>query len=375
MLTGDYPFQFDQTMHGKKFQLQNLEFRKLLSSLATNKQSIFVFSNRSKLDIAKNLLNDLGIKNLGFVKEEQTLNTEALSQFVNKQHFTGSEFSFLLKYFSHVEQGLGVLDLNSKGDYEIYTALKDQREVVQYPVILATHAGLFSLLEQKEKYQGYTIFFFDVERRYKSYNFYLSRPYDLNYTLNYLEMLCYKYRLENELSATEESKKKLTQIEEFTQFFTLFIGILGQETKVFFTNTDATQQTLPPLKGNLSFFQTNKLLEKLADWGTLLQNILLASEYSTIWKQIDHMNTIFEGIMIVEKKMRGKSDFSFVYSEEVKFTNREEFLEEFSGYPVLFLSHTDRSLPELIPLSPHAEQSEKSPGTQTDCLGKDSSLH
>lgn len=201
MLKGEYPFQFDETMNAKKFQVKHLEFKKLLSSLATNKQSIFVFSNRSKLDIAKNLLNDLGIKNLGFVKEEQTLNPESLQQFVNKQHFTRSEFLFLLKYFSHLEQGLGVLDLNSKGDYEIYTALKDQRATVHYPVILATHAGLFSLLEQKERYQGYTIFFFDVEWWYKSYNFYLSRPYDFNYTLNYLDMLCYKYRLEAELSS------------------------------------------------------------------------------------------------------------------------------------------------------------------------------
>jgi hypothetical protein len=41
------------------------------------------------------------------------------------------------------------------------------------------------------------------------------------------------------------------------------------------------------------------------------------------------MQTIFDGVMVVEKKMRGKSDFYFVYSEDVKFTNWEDFLEEF----------------------------------------------
>lgn len=200
MLSADYPFSFTEQLHGKKFQVQDLELKKLLASLATNKRTIFAFSNRSKLDIAKNLLNELGIKNLGFVKEEQTLNSEALQAFVKKNHFEESEFLFLLKYFSHLEQGLGVLDLNSKGDYEIYTALKDQRSSVDYPVILATHGGLFSLLEQKDRYASYDVVFFDCEWRYKSYNFYLSRPYDLNYTLNYLDMLSYKFRLEAELT-------------------------------------------------------------------------------------------------------------------------------------------------------------------------------
>lgn len=154
----------------------------------------------------------------------------------------------MLKYFSHLGQGLGVLDLNSKSDYEIYTAVKDQRSTVSYPIILATHGGLFSLLEQGERYQEYDIVFFDCEWRYKSYNFYLSRPYDLNYTLNYLDMLSYKYRLESELSPSEISTKKLNDFEGFKQFFTVFMGILGQETKAFFTNTEATTQTLEPLK-------------------------------------------------------------------------------------------------------------------------------
>lgn len=350
MLTGEYPFLREKSMNGKKFQVKSLEFKKLLSSLATHKQTILAFSNRSKLDIAKNLLNELGIKNLGFVKEEQTLNSEALHAFVNKTTFEESEFFFLIKYFSHLEQGLGVLDLNSKGDYECYTALKDQRVTINYPIILATHGGLFSLLEQKERYQGYDIVFFDCEWRYKSYNFYLSRPYDLNYTLNYLDMLGYKYRLESELSHGDQEKtKKLNDFEEFKQFFTVFMGILGQETKAFFTNTEATTQTLGPLKWNLAFYQTNKLLERFDEWKDRLEVLLQSWEFASIWKQVEHMQTIFGNMMIVEKKMYSRSGFFFVYSEEVKFTNRDEFLEEMKEHQVIFLSHTDENLPALIP--------------------------
>lgn len=359
MLTGDFPFQMETIKHGKKYQVKKLPFKSVLSALATNKQTIFAFSNKSKLDIAKNLLNDLGIKNLGFVKEEQTLNPESLKKFINKGQFEESEFFFLLKYFSHAEQGLGVLDLNSKNDYEIYTALKDQRTSVNYPVILATHGGLFSLLEQQERYADYDIVFFDCEWRYKSYNFYLSRPYDFNYTLNYLDMLSYKFRFEYEVEQEAPIKKiqekKLKLFEEFKQFFTMFMGILGQETKKFFVHTDMTTQTLEPIKDNIAFFQTNKLLPRFEEWKVQLENILQATELRSIWKQIEHMQTIFGRMMTVEKKMRGKSDFYFVYAEEVKFTNWDEFLEEFNGHKTLFLSNTDESLPALAEM-PHEEE-------------------
>jgi len=347
MLTWTYPLEINEEMNTNKYQVKNIWIKDLLSSLVTRKQIILAFSNKSKLDIAKNILADLWIKNIGFVKEDQTLNSENLSLFVNKNKFSENELYFLLKYFSHAEQGLWILDLNTKWDFEIYTALRDQRSTVEYPIILATHWWLFSLLEQKEKYEGYEIVFFDLEWWYKSYNYYLSRAYDLNYTLNYLDMLSYKFSLQYELWRQE--KENLDKFEEFRQFFTMFIGILGQETKVFFTNTDATVQTIDPLKWNISFYQTNKLLERFDEWKEIIQWLLQPSEFTMLWKQIDHMNTIFDNIMIVEKKMWWRKwEFYFVYSEEVKFTNWNDFLEELKGHNTIFLSNTDETLPELI---------------------------
>lgn len=179
------------------------------------------FSTKAKLDIAKNILNDLGIKNIGFAKQDQTLNPQSLQKFVSKSNFTESEFSFLLKYFSHHHQGLGVLDLNSKENFEIYTALRDQRATIEYPIVLTTHGGLFSLLEDDSRYADYQVVFFDASWRYKSFNLYLSRPYDPNYTLNYLDMLYYKYSLEAQYGNV--SLEQLGQLEQFREFFTIFI--------------------------------------------------------------------------------------------------------------------------------------------------------
>ena len=349
MVNWDYDIDFTDELYWKKYLVNNISLKSLLSSLTCNKKVIFAFSNKSKLDIVKNILSDLWIKNLWFVKEEQTLNHEKLEEFVNKWRFTENEFYFLVKYFSHAEQGLWVLDLNSKWDFEIYTALKEQRDAVNYPVILATHWGLFSLLEQGERYDWYRIVFFDVEWWYKSYNTYQSRSYDLNYTLNYLDMLSYKFWLQYQLKKEEIIKDNRKVFEEFKQFFVMFMWILWQETKSFFTNTDATLQTLEPITWSLSFYQTNKLLSRFNEyWKSVLESILQPVEFSTIWKQIEHMQTIFDGMMTVEKKMWWKSDFYFVYSESVKYSNWNDFLDEFAWHDVIFLSNNDESLPYLV---------------------------
>ena len=347
MLSGKYPFDLAQYRDRKSYQIRDLSFKDLLSSLASQKNIILSFSTKAKLDIAKNLLNDLGIKNIWFAKEEQTLSSEALNRFAQKGSYSAEELKFILKYFSHLDQGLGVLDLNSKEDYEIYTALKDQRKVVNYPIILTTHGGLFSILEQW-RYEEYTIFFFDSSWWYKSFNTYLSRSYDLNYTLNYLDMLAYKYHLAFEYG--ERTKEEIWILTSFIEFFTVFTGILGQETKKLFTHTDATTMTLDPIKDNVAFYQTNKLLQRFDEFKNQLSSILDLSEMQILRKQIEHMFKIFESMIVVEKKMYSKSDFYFLYSEEVKFTTRAEFFEIFGQHKTLFLSNYDLNLPALIQL-------------------------
>lgn len=367
MLSGKYPFSLADYRDRKTYNVRDLSLKDLLSTLATHKNCIFSFSTKAKLDIAKNLLNDLWIKNLGFAKDEQTLSPAALDRFAKRECYSESEFLFLCKYFSHLEQGLGVLDLNSKEDYEIYTALKDQRKIVNYPVILTTHAGLFSLIEQG-KYADYAIFFFDVSWRYKSFNTYLSRAYDLNYTLNFLDMLAYKYSLALEYG--DKTEKEIWILTSFIEFFTLFTGILGQETKKFFTNTDAIQLTLDPIKENIAFYQTNKLLPRFEQFATDLQTLLDEGEFSLLRKQIEHMLHIFNTTAIVEKKMYARSDFYFTYAEEVKFTTRAEFAESFGSHKTLFLTNFDQTQPPLIQLSAQAEfpKKDQNPDLDTENL-------
>jgi len=169
---------------------------------------MLVFSSLQKLDIAKNMLNDMGLKNLWFLKDEQIIDYEKFEKIFNKKAISNAEINFILKYYSHLDQGLGILDLNGKYDYQIYHAIKNTKDKTRYPIVLATHQGLFAhIKEGNSEYTDYTICFFDAERRYKNYNFFLSRPLDMYYTLTLIENLLYKQSLERD----EKSPSQLAE--------------------------------------------------------------------------------------------------------------------------------------------------------------------
>ena len=68
----------------KKYYIGNIAIKDLLTALAENKNVILAFQNIQKLDIAKAVLNDMGIKNIGFTKEDQMINQEKFQKFLNK---------------------------------------------------------------------------------------------------------------------------------------------------------------------------------------------------------------------------------------------------------------------------------------------------
>ena len=47
--------------------------------------------------------------------------------------------------------------------------------------------------------------------------------------------------------------------------------------------------------------------------------------------------------------MYGQSDFYFLFSEDTKFTNRDEFLDIFGDHHTLFLSNNEKSYLPLLP--------------------------
>jgi len=194
----------DNLENQKKYYIGDISIKDLLTALAANKNVILTFQNIQKLDIAKAVLNEIGIRNIGFTKEEQTINQEMFQKFLNKGKFIQEECFFIIKYLSHLKKGLGVLNLNGQYDYRIYYYIKDTRNQTKYPIVLTTHHGLFtSMQENEDLYKDYDICFFDTEQRYKTYNFFLSSPIDLYYTLNILESFVYQQSVDNQIERKE----------------------------------------------------------------------------------------------------------------------------------------------------------------------------
>ena len=482
-----YGIQVSNYENRKRYYVWNLKFKSLLQSLLANKKILLVFSSKPKLDIAKNLLNDMWIKNIWFAREEQTISPKLFQTFLSKSYFSDFEILFIIKYCVHLFYWYWVLDLNSKWDYKVYSFIKDTRDIVKYPLVLTTHQWLYSLLEKNiETYQDFQILFFDTEWRYRNYNQYLSRTCDLYYIQNFLDMLLYKYELLEEknlinpgsinilqefdtfftmfiwILRTETKKlfiikycvhlfywywvldlnskwdykvysfikdtrdivkyplvltthqwlyslleknietyqdfqilffdtewryrnynqylsrtcdlyyiqnfldmllykyelleeknlinsESLNILQDFDTFFTMFIWILRTETKKLFINIQEDEIQINPIVSSIEFYQTKLLLTKLKEFWPRLEAVLQPTDFKTLRSQIEHFFSITETVAKVQRKMYSQSDFYFLYSEDTKFTNRDEFLDIFTNHHTLFLSNYEKTYNKLLP--------------------------
>ncbi len=329
----------------KRYYIGNIPIKELLKALAVNKNIILAFQNIQKLDIAKAVLNEIGIKNIGFTKEEQTINQELFEKFLNKWEFIQEECLFIIKYLSHLKKWLGVLNLNNQYDYRIYYYIKDTRNQSKYPIILTTHHGLFtSITENEDLYKDYDICFLDTEQRYKTYNFRLSSPIDLYYTLNILESFIYQKKIDAQIQSNAEISNEL---QEFVNLFQTFIGVLFMESKKLFIKTENTMIQHDPLRDHGDFYQTNLLRKQLIEKKEPLKTILSEDNYKLFDRHISNITKTFNSIVNIFKKMYGNSDFYFTYAESQKYTDRKEFIDVFKN-KVIFFSNTNKQSTPLI---------------------------
>ncbi len=338
----------------KRYFVGNTNLKIFLEKIIPNKNIILTFSNLQKLNIAKSMLNKMGIKNLWFLKDDQMIDYQKFEAFLNKPTHTDQEIAFICKYYSHLEQGLGLLDFNNKSDYQIYHAIKNKKEKTRYPIVLATHQGLFSYVQDEiNEYQDYEILFFDAERWHKSYNLFLSRPRDMYYTLNFIETLLYKQSLDNQI-IWSNSTPNTEHLPHFYTSFQIFIGQLFIESKQLFTGNNADKIQSNPITTDPTFYKTNLLWKQIRENFPILENEIEKSDFTIIKKQFDHIDNLFNTVITIEKKMMG-DEMNFVYSEHTQYTSWPEFIEIFPS-TIYFFSNTDKKASILFP----NEQSQQS---------------
>lgn len=330
----------------KKLYVWNIPLKKLITRLAPNKNIVLTFANKQKLDIVKNILNDLWIKNIWFAKEEQTINSAIFKSFLNKKTFTEKEVNFILKYLSHVEKWYGVLDLNNSADYQVYYFLKDTRAVVRYPIVLSTHHWFFSMVNDNKAYDDYAVCFFDSESRYKSFNFFISMPRDPYYTLNFIEMLIYAYETRNAIKEWKYDST-LVFLHDFYNFFQVFIGNLFIETKNLFVKVQDDKVACDPMINHSNFYKTNLLYQNFEKLKADFETHLLLEDAEWLHHHVDQIEKIFNSLVTIQKKMYDSDNFYFVYSESTSFTSRWEFTDKIDKRQTVFLSNTTEQFDHL----------------------------
>lgn len=326
----------------ERYFVGNVDLSQLVMSLVSgNKDIIMSFASVAKLNIVKNILNDAWIKNIGFAKWYATINQTKFSRFLNKATFSDNEFLFIIKYFSILMNEWSVIELNTKADYKIHYYIQDEKKFEKYPIVLTTHWWLYTILQEHEhKYKNYDVCFFDTEMRYKWYNEYLSKPCDLYSILNFLEILFYKYTL-------DEQQDAIDVLERFARFFEVFMWVLFSETKQLFVNNPENKVTSNPILENINFYETNKLVLQFPDYKSLLQECLEDEDFQALWMKIDQLFTVLTGLVDVQKVMYNQSDFYFTYAESVKYTNRDEFKDVFPSW-VYFLSDFEKWYTKML---------------------------
>ena len=236
------------------------------------------------------------------------------------------------------------MNLNNQSDYRIYYFIKDTRNQSKYPIILTTHHGLFaSMQDNEESYKDYDICFFDTEQRYKTYNFFLSSPCDLYYTLNILESFVYQQEVESQITGKEIASGEL---QEFVNTFQIFIGVLFNESKKLFIKTENTMIPHDPIRDHGDFYQTNLLWKQLVEKKEGLEKALSEDNYKLLNKHLDQIQKVFDGVVNIFKKMYGNGDFYFTYGEAQKFTDWKEFVDVFKN-KVIFFTNTNTQAKRL----------------------------
>ncbi len=103
---------------------------------------------------------------------------------------------------------------------------------------------------------------------------------------------------------------------------------------------------------NLDFYQTNKLLPRFQEFKEGLKADLSEQDFLTLWRQVEHFLDISQSVTKITRKTYtsgNESGFYFLFAEETKFTNWDEFKEIFDKNHTIFFSNHEEKSTALLP--------------------------
>jgi len=319
----------------------NMSTVDIASYIAQQKNAICVFSHKTKADTIKHLLNDMWVYGIASLYEDQFFNQSRFDLLMKKVLFTEEETNFLCKYLSHHIQAIGIMDIQQEYEKRIVYFLQETKPTQKAPLVFATHGHLYQHMKKyPDFYAWYTVYFFDQDRRYITYNNFASNTYDPEYFMKLLEKIVYTYKVCYDTNMTSY-KEKYESIEDFYAFVQIFIGVLSVDVSKIFDERPANTAVLQldPLLYHHGLYQTHKLRETMLVWRERLQSIFPETVYKDILEHIDTLDILLSSMVTVDKRKYDSGKYFFMYKETNRYVQWDEFLEVLQWYRTIFFSH------------------------------------
>ena len=113
------------------------------------------------------------------------------------------------------------------------------------------------------------------------------------------------------------------------------------ETKHFFTGNNANQIQLDPILTHPQFPKTQALYAQLEEYRSQAQDILGEQVHDGLIDYINQLQTALTTVILAEKRLYSQTgEFYFVYKHAVRYTNWDEFTDNFDRNHTVFFSTT-----------------------------------
>ncbi|MFA7284728.1 MAG: 3'-5' exonuclease [Candidatus Absconditabacterales bacterium] len=335
----------DRSSHsnGSKLYYGNMPIEQLIRRLSSAGKYIFATNSKQKLSIIKAKMQAMGLYNVSFVKEQQYIDMDKFHRIAQQDVLQKREALFFVKYCSHHLQGLGILDLNTPGDYKVYNYIRHDSISNKQEIILATHSALFSVLQEKQ-YMDYKVIFLDYEWRYASYLKHTSSPYDPVNFARIIDNYVYEYKLDRENKAREAYNNLLSLVD-------MFCGVLFMEIQNFIANQQADNQgrfEIGVMEGNSLFPKTNTLYKKILNDIESLQEKLpeqFIENLKIIVAQYEKLSSYMNNITYALPVVSDYTTYSLTLGNN--FVDYSEFLQLLKGYKHYFFSNRNQTFTAL----------------------------
>ncbi len=330
----------DQFENLEKIYIGNISpktFAKIL--LSKDNKFILSFANKGKMQIFKDILEKLGVQNIGILFEDIIFSEEKIQKLLNKNKFEDFEIDFLIKYFSQYSQWHSFLDINKTEFYRVFKYISDHKEKKLPNIVLSTHNQLFKFIsEKKEKLTNHTIIFLDADFWYQSFKKFVIKPIDFHSILNEVENLIYAAYLNKD--------SFYSQLVSFYQRLNIFIWILFMDITKVFRWVQSPKIELWPIINDIDFWKSKKIyLQLQQNIKELIQQYSL-TELKNIQNQIDY---IFNNLVEVERKIYDQDKIWYIFYPLDKLINYDIFLQQFEGlHTLLFTNINQENSKKLI---------------------------